>query len=58
MKTPQTRTIVLSAAIAFAIGCGSSEAPIRPVVKQEIPPDRKLKKLDLDQKSQGGLSGN
>jgi hypothetical protein len=56
------RTLTLVAVIAFAFGCGNNSAPIRPVVKQEIPPDKVVKPIDPSnppgQEKKGGLTGN
>jgi hypothetical protein len=47
-----------TAATALLIGCGGNEAPIHPVVKQEIAPERTLKKINPFDQKKNGLSPN
>ena len=62
MKSLRPRTVTMIVAAACLIGCGTNAAPIRPVVKQEIGPDKVLKKIDpfdpADPQKKVGLSGN
>ena len=59
MKTTNFRTLTVSATFLFAIGCGSSDAPVRPVVKQEIAPEQAPKRLDpIERKGKIKLATN
>jgi hypothetical protein len=58
MKATYPKILTLVAATAFAVGCGKGDVPEKPAVKQEIAPERALKKIDLVDQKKKALSGN
>jgi hypothetical protein len=47
MNATLPRLLTCIALAATSVGCGIDAKPIRPVVKQTIPADKRLKKIDL-----------